>query len=43
MLAKGAAARFIDEGKDSGEVAKIIERLQEAITHYQVNEIWTVG
>ena len=37
LLAKGAAARFVDKGGDSGEVVKLIERLQEAITHYQVS------
>ena len=37
LLAKGTAARFVDKGGDSGEVVKLIERLQEAITHYQVS------
>jgi len=38
LLAKGTAARFVDKGGDSGEVAKLIERLQEAIAHYQVSK-----
>ena len=38
LLAKGTAARFLDKAGDSGEVAKLIERLREAITHYQVSE-----
>ena len=38
LLAKGAAARFIDKGADSGEVAGLIDQLREAITHYQVSE-----
>jgi hypothetical protein len=37
LLAKGTAARFVDKGADSGEVAKLVERLREAITHYQVS------
>jgi hypothetical protein len=40
LLAKGAAARFIDKSADSGEVARLIEQLREAITHYQVSENW---
>ena len=38
LLAKGIAARFIDKGEDSKEVAGLIERLREAITNYQVGE-----
>ena len=38
MLAKGVAARFADKGKDSGEVVGLVERLREAISHYQVSE-----
>ena len=38
LLAKGTAARFVDKAGDSGEVAKLIERLREAIVHYQVSE-----
>jgi len=37
LLEKNPAARFVDKGGDSGEVVKLIERLQEAITHYQVS------
>ncbi|KAF9642780.1 hypothetical protein BDM02DRAFT_3124171 [Thelephora ganbajun] len=36
LLAKGTGVRFID--KDSGEVARLVERLREAITHYQVSK-----
>jgi hypothetical protein len=39
LLAKGTAARFLDKGADFGEVARLVERLREAITHYQVSEI----
>ncbi|KAF9645044.1 hypothetical protein BDM02DRAFT_3263177 [Thelephora ganbajun] len=35
LLTKGTAAQFLD--KDSGEVAGLVERLREAITHYQVS------
>ena len=38
LLEKGAATRFLDKGEDSAEVASLIERLREAITHYQVSE-----
>ena len=38
LLAKGTAARFVDKARDSGEVAKLIERLREAVIHYQVSE-----
>ena len=38
MLAKGPAVRFMDKAADSGEVARLVERLREAITHYQVSE-----
>jgi hypothetical protein len=37
LLAKGAAAQFIDKGADSGKVARLIERLREAIGNYQVS------
>ena len=37
LLEKGGAARFIDKGGDSKEVAGLIERLREAIIHYQVS------
>ena len=39
LLAKGTAARFVDKAEDSGEVARLIERLREAITYYQVSQI----
>ena len=38
MLAKGPAVRFMDRAADSGEVARLVKRLREAITHYQVSE-----
>ena len=38
LLAKGRVARFVDKARDSGEVAKLIERLREAVIHYQVSE-----
>ncbi|KAF9645039.1 hypothetical protein BDM02DRAFT_3120843, partial [Thelephora ganbajun] len=34
LLARGMAAQFLD--KDSGEVARLLEWLREAITHYQI-------
>ena len=37
LLEKGIAARFVDKGEDSKEVARLIDRLREAITHYQVS------
>ena len=38
LLAKSTAVRFVDKAGDSGEVVKLVERLGEAITHYQVSE-----
>jgi hypothetical protein len=38
LLEKHVAARFVDKGEDSKEVARLIERLRETITHYQVRE-----
>jgi hypothetical protein len=43
LLAKGTAARFIDKGADSGEVARLLEQLREAVIHYQVSENGIVG
>ena len=37
LLEKGTGARFLDKGEDSKEVAGLVERLREAITHYQVS------
>ena len=37
LVAKGAQSRSIDEGDDSEEVAGLVERLREAISHYQVS------
>jgi hypothetical protein len=37
LLEKGKAARFIDKGRDSGEVVKLVERLRAAIVRYQVS------
>jgi hypothetical protein len=38
LLAKGTIARFIDKGEDSNTVARLIERLREAIVCYQASE-----
>jgi len=38
LLEKGKAARFVDKGRDSGKVVKLVEQLRDAITHYQVSE-----
>ena len=43
LLEKGVAARFIDKEGDSKEVARLIERLREAIALYQVSESWIVS
>jgi len=37
LLEKGKAPRFVDKGRDSGEVVKLVERLRDAITRYQVS------
>jgi len=38
LLDKNKAALFVDKRRDSGEVVRLIERLREAISHYQVSE-----
>ena len=38
LLEKGVAARLIDKEGDSKEVARLVERLREAIALYQVSE-----
>jgi hypothetical protein len=38
LLAKGKAAQFVDRGADSRGVARLIERLQAAVVHYQVSK-----
>ena len=43
LLEKGVAARFMDKEDDSKEVARLVERLREAIALYQVSEIWIVS
>lgn len=43
LLEKGTATRFVDKGEDSKGVARLIERLREAITHYQVGESHFAG
>ena len=43
LLAKSTAVRFVDKAGDSGEVVTLVERLGEAITHYQVSESWFVA
>jgi hypothetical protein len=42
LLAKGMAARFVDKDADSREVARLVERLREAVIHYQVNEDYSI-
>ena len=37
LPAKATAARFVDKREDSGEVGRLVERLREVITHYQVS------
>jgi len=37
------AALFVDKRRDSGEVVKLVERLRDAITRYQVSEDWFVA
>ena len=37
LQAKGAAVRFLDKGEDGKEVARVIQELQDAISHYQVS------
>ena len=37
LLKKGKTARFVDKGRDAGEVVKLVERLRDAITRYQVS------
>jgi len=36
-------ALFVDKRRDSGEVVKLVERLRDAITRYQVSEDWFVA
>ena len=43
LLEKGKAARLVDKGRDSGEVGKLVERLRDAITRYQVSDGWFVA
>ena len=43
LLAKRVAARFMDKEADSKEVVRLVERLREAITFYQVSEGWIVS
>ena len=38
LLEKGKAAGFVDEGRDSGEVVRLVKQLRDAITRYQVSE-----
>ena len=43
LLKKGVAARFMDKENDSKEVARLVERLREAIALYQVSWSWIVS
>ncbi|KAF8340814.1 hypothetical protein F5887DRAFT_978796 [Amanita rubescens] len=38
LLEKGMAAGFLDKESDSGEVIRLVERLREAITLYQISQ-----
>ena len=38
LLAKGTATGFVDRKGDSREVVVLVERLREAIAHYQVSK-----
>ena len=38
LLKSGVAARFLDKREDSVEVARLIERVREAVAHYQVSK-----
>ena len=37
LLEKRAVAQLVEKGEDSAEVARLVERLREAVTHYQVS------
>ena len=41
LLEKGTIGRFVDKGVDSGVVARLVERLQQAIVSYQVSGDYT--
>jgi len=43
LLEKGKGARFIDRDRYSGEVAKLVGRLRDAITRYEVSEDYFVA
>jgi len=43
LVEKGKIARFVDKERDSGEVVKLVERLRDAVTRYQVSEDWFVA
>jgi len=43
LLERGRATQFVDKGRDSGEVARLVEQFQEAITHYRVSKNHSVG
>ena len=43
LWANAVVAQFKDIGADSEEVIKLIERLREAVVHYQVSENWIEG
>ncbi|KAF9649401.1 hypothetical protein BDM02DRAFT_3186299 [Thelephora ganbajun] len=38
LLAKGTVTQFVNKKGDSKEVARLAERLQEAINHYQISQ-----
>jgi len=43
LLGKVRAARFVDKGRDSVDVVKLVETLRDAVTRYQVSEDWFVA
>jgi len=43
LLERGRATQFADKGRDSGEVASLVEHFQDAVTHYQVSKNHSVG
>ena len=38
LLSKGRAVQFVDRGADPRGVARLVERLQSAVVHYQVSK-----
>ncbi|KAF9645955.1 hypothetical protein BDM02DRAFT_3189254 [Thelephora ganbajun] len=38
LLARGMTTQFVDKEGDSGEVARLVERLREVVTHYHISQ-----